>query len=445
MVWFNSLNQFPDETILPRQYVCDTSKFDALSTGEDSADIDEASEVYLKLSLFSRMIVESGLITREQFVHACRVSSATGLPVGRALVLQKAITEVRLATILDICQRVEEGTLSLEEAFETLNFVLHHFALSHDGDTFHLKARNGKRFEELLVNSKLVSKTDLLTAIEISLVRKESLAKTLVALCYLIEPAITIATNLLDKINRGEINFQQGVKCLNQIDWEGEKPTAEGLLERHLVKPDDRSVVLSPGRARSTPQSNSLDCSMEEEVSEATLTTTSQLSFGSGMQMYEKLMEACDRTAVAFLERCDYKQAENVYRRVLALSAPKQGSPCQIRAIANLAELVSKRGAHADAAALMNQIVILLDSSESYDGLQLAFYLSKLSEMYMRAGQYCDAEPPLARALLIREGLLPDGHPGLVANLRAYGALLVILDRNCEAEKLFVQSQTETS
>ncbi len=438
MVLFNS-GEFETKSLLPRANFCPTASFDALPILDDEKDVDEASEVYVKLSLFSRLVVECGLITRKQFVRAGRLSSATGLPLGRALVIQKAILESRLATILDVCQRVSENTLEREEALESLNFVFHHFLSTNNSDDgYQLPRRNGKNLEELLVKSRLLLMTDLLTAIEIGLVRQERLEDTLVALGYVIEPAIRIATNLQEKMHKNEITFDQAVRCLSQIDWQGEEPTAEGLLEVSIAKGPEHEIRLTGGNAKSVSPEDGDNPNQYSD--EGSMTTTSATVLSCGPDVYERLMESCARTAMAFVQRGDLREAENVYRRMLRMTPATPGSEQQIRAISALADLLCRRGADAAAADLVKQIICLLEGVQNYDGLNLAFYLSKLASIYKNVGLYEESEPPLGRALLIRESLLPDGHADVVANLREYGDLLLILNRNCEAEKLFVQS-----
>lgn len=445
MTSFSSVDKFEDSNLQPQLYVCATASFDSLSIYEDDKEVDEASEVYVELSLFSRLIVESGLVTRKQFVHAGRLSSATGLPLGRALVIRKALTECRLATILDVCQRVAENTLDQDEALESLNFVLHHFLPAHcKEDSYHLPMRYGKCLEELLVKSGLLSRSDLLTAIEIGLVRQERLENTLVALGYVIEPALKIAANLQGNINKNEISFLQAVRCLSQIDWAGEKPTAEGLLRLSIVKGAETCVRLTAGGSANTLASRQ-EVDSDDSFDEASLTTTTEMSLGTGSEMYSRLMESCNRTAIAFIQRGDFGQAESVYKRMLAFTPPASGVAQHIQAISDLSDLLTKRGDDHDAAALLKQIISLLEADPCQDGLVLASYLSKLAKVYRKIGLFAESEPPLGHALLILEGLLPDGHADVVANLREYGSLLLILDRKCEAEKLFVQSHHSAS
>lgn len=66
------------------------------------------------------LLSEAGLVTKEQLAKSMGRSQATGLPLGRILVLNGALPDAILTMALEIQVRIRDGMMTREEAIDAL-------------------------------------------------------------------------------------------------------------------------------------------------------------------------------------------------------------------------------------------------------------------------------------------------------------------------------------
>jgi tetratricopeptide (TPR) repeat protein len=106
------------------------------------------------------------------------------------------------------------------------------------------------------------------------------------------------------------------------------------------------------------------------------------------------------------------------------------------RTLADLAEVLRRRG-QPDAALPHLARVLAIHESAARDGVggrDLAAILNNLALLHYRRGAYLDAEPLLARAVLVESQALGPDHPDLAVTLENHAAVLLELERREEAE-----------
>ncbi|MBU6454282.1 MAG: tetratricopeptide repeat protein [Cyanobacteria bacterium REEB67] len=142
-------------------------------------------------SKLGELLVESGLITYEVLARAVEQSYATGLPLGRMLVLQKTITNEVLTTALDLQVRVRDDMLSRAEAIATLRSQAGLAPLA-PGEVAaepvkaplpHQDAprKKGVRLGELMVMASVLTETDVMNALEWGLVNQQTIGQVLIS------------------------------------------------------------------------------------------------------------------------------------------------------------------------------------------------------------------------------------------------------------------------
>jgi tetratricopeptide (TPR) repeat protein len=116
--------------------------------------------------------------------------------------------------------------------------------------------------------------------------------------------------------------------------------------------------------------------------------------------------------------------------------SPGPASPEVAATLADLAEVLRRRG-QPDAALPHLARVLAIHESAARDGVggrDLAAILNNLALLHYRRGAYLDAEPLLARAVLVESQALGPDHPDLAVTLENHAAVLLELERREEAE-----------
>jgi tetratricopeptide (TPR) repeat protein len=192
------------------------------------------------------------------------------------------------------------------------------------------------------------------------------------------------------------------------------------------------------------------------------------------------VLTSLNNLAVLYQELSRYADAEALYKRTLALNAPR---PDHVAGgLNNLAELYRLQGRYAEAeplykrslaimektfgpdhpsvATTLNNIALLYDDQGRYTDAErlykrsLQIYtkffgpdhpetvksLSNLAEVYSRQGRYADAESLYKRSLEIREKAFGPSHPSVAISLNNLADLYQDQGRYSEAEPLLKQS-----
>lgn len=169
------------------------------------------------------LLVESGFLTDEQIEKAHERAMASGVTLGRILVLSNDIEEKTLAQTLEVLIHLRDNAMFTEgDALEVLGMMKAEAdGKSKEADKSQLKSffsRKGRpmRVGEFLVRSGLVSETDVMNAVEEGLLTRRKVGQVLVSNAYLTVDALEMALNLLDDVRSGEMDASEAAKNLRE-------------------------------------------------------------------------------------------------------------------------------------------------------------------------------------------------------------------------------------
>lgn len=181
------------------------------------------------------LLIESGFLNDEDIDAAEKRASATGLPLGRMLVLSDKIDEKLLEQVLETMIHLRDNAMFTEgDALEVLGML----KSAKDGSinevdqaqlkSFFSKKGRQMRIGELLVRSGLVTDTDVMNAVEDGLATRRKIGQVLVANSYTTTDAVDMAISLLDGIHSGEVDVADAAKNLREAH---SYPEADGEVE----------------------------------------------------------------------------------------------------------------------------------------------------------------------------------------------------------------------
>jgi Tetratricopeptide repeat len=175
------------------------------------------------------LLLSAHLIDREQFGKSMQRSLATGLPLGRILVLNGALSETLLNTALEIQVRIRDGMLTREEAIEALRGQAGEVDSEEaQRQTVKLQTvmaaaprKKGIRLGELMVLAGLLNETDVMSALELGLVNEQPIGQVLVFQGFLTEELLNIALELQRKVDMDELQPVEAGQALAKISATG--------------------------------------------------------------------------------------------------------------------------------------------------------------------------------------------------------------------------------
>jgi tetratricopeptide (TPR) repeat protein len=235
----------------------------ACKTGMNFVDVfrdqDGAKNSGAVSNKLGELLLEANLIDREQFGKSMQRSLATGLPLGRILVLNGALSETVLNTALEIQVRLRDGMLSREEALEALRGQIGDMDQEEtQRQTLTLQTvlsnpprKRGIRLGELMVLAGLLNETDVMNALELGLVNEQPIGEVMVNQGFLTNEMLDYALELQKKVDSGDLQPTEAGQVLAKISANG-IPLEEAIAE--FIAPQepayetltfDRMLVLS--------------------------------------------------------------------------------------------------------------------------------------------------------------------------------------------------------
>ena len=129
------------------------------------------------------LLVEAGYVSREQLQQALDKNTSTGLPFGRLLVLSGALTEGLLTGALNAQILIRDRKISKSQAVEALKEAKQRQvsveAQLKEKGFYDLPSRGSPRIGELLLFCGVINQSDLVSALEMGLMKKVPVGQVL--------------------------------------------------------------------------------------------------------------------------------------------------------------------------------------------------------------------------------------------------------------------------
>ncbi len=179
------------------------------------------SEYYQVTNWLGQLLYKAGAVSENGIQAAVEASYASGLPLGRVLVLRKVIPESVAYAALTCQVLVRERKITQEQAVDALRTALCtrksiEEALELEGYQQE-KQRKSVRLGELLIVAGLVSEIDLLSAVEKGMLDNKPIGQVLLHLKLIDEPTLDRALSLQGMINSQALTPFEAANVLQDL------------------------------------------------------------------------------------------------------------------------------------------------------------------------------------------------------------------------------------
>lgn len=175
-----------------------------------------------------QLLLEANLISSEQLSVAVQKSMAIGLPVGRILILNNVITDAILSVALEVLIKMRDGSIGYEEGATYLADMLRESPDTHLGidsleeaSLFNKQivhsTRKSMHLGELFVLANILSETDVMNALEFSLVTDRPLGEAFLEHGFITVEIMDAAMKLQSLVESDTLDNQRAAQCLNLI------------------------------------------------------------------------------------------------------------------------------------------------------------------------------------------------------------------------------------
>lgn len=172
-----------------------------------------------------KLLIDAGTVNEKQLQVALAACNSSGLPLGRVLVLQSAISEFVAYAALTAQTLLRDNKIARDQAVGALRLTAMHGDSIEDylefGGLRKIRPDHVLRLGELLVLSDLVSELDLLSAVETGLMEAQPIGHVLIAANDISQEVIDAALTLQDMIRESKIDPFQAVEVLKQVAQTG--------------------------------------------------------------------------------------------------------------------------------------------------------------------------------------------------------------------------------
>ncbi|MBN8661954.1 MAG: hypothetical protein J0M35_16420, partial [Candidatus Obscuribacter phosphatis] len=194
---------------------------------EEQAIADQAET---KTNRLGELLMDANIINKGQFGQAMGRSLATGLPLGRILVLNNSIPDSLLRLALELQVRVRDGMIERDEAIDSLRAEAIKAAVeapsegeSGDDSFDGLKPVSKKkvRIGELLVKSGFLNETDVISCLELGLSSDRQIGEVMVEQGYISFEMLNVALAVQQCIEEGRYNLQEAAEAIKLMQANG--------------------------------------------------------------------------------------------------------------------------------------------------------------------------------------------------------------------------------
>jgi tetratricopeptide (TPR) repeat protein len=189
------------------------------------------------------LLIDLGLINKQDLQQAKRISKDTGLPIGRVLIMSGWIEEQHLQIVLDAQVHLREGRLSTEKAKAAIDRAFkENISFESAASDMGLSLDNKTRLGELLVSANLVTEDQLKAGLETSASSFLPIGRTLVLSGVLTEELLTTAINAQKLLRSQKITRKQAIEGIKAAKQRAPEAAPQGR-QRHFYKLPARNSV----------------------------------------------------------------------------------------------------------------------------------------------------------------------------------------------------------
>lgn len=452
------------------------------------------------IDYLSELLFESGLVTGEQLNAAITQSQMTGLPLGRVLVHSGNLTESLHAALLNAHNMLQSGTVTMEEAVNSLKSVKKRAPDSKlvEKDFYSLLAGESSLLGELLVQAHCLSRDQLVQALQIGVREGKPLGEVLVAVRILSPGFVQKALEVQQMVLNKALTRANAVKLLGWLERE-QISIAEGR-ERLGLNPESDSPITFVEFAKllglisdahlqqafNTALKHSdvmLQILLLAEVSESAalkaaaacnvLVERKQLGLEHACVLYDYARKnklsieqaminlnwyqggsstECASESLADFESLRSKaeqllqdnalaNAEKAWLQVLSVAERfGQEHPNFVRSMEKLADLYCRTGDLDKAEVLYTRVVVAKTRALPPNSLHNAATINNLAKVYYFMGRYHEAELFAMQFLEIYRANFPHDHPNMACALQNLATLYHMQDKYDQAEPYYSES-----
>lgn len=201
----------------------------AVKTGANFAELvkeDTASEALAasQTNRLGEMLLDAQVVNKSQLAQALGRSQATGLPLGRILVLNNSVPEQLLRLALEIQVRVRDGMMDREEALDLMKQeVIKVAAQGVPSNSFTSLAalepcqRKKIRLGELLIKGNFISDVDVYSCLELGLSSQRPIGEIMVDQGYISTEMLAVALAVQEMVEDTTYTEEQAGAALRQM------------------------------------------------------------------------------------------------------------------------------------------------------------------------------------------------------------------------------------
>ncbi|MBK7840855.1 MAG: hypothetical protein IPJ49_24900 [Candidatus Obscuribacter sp.] len=222
----------------------------AVKTGANFAELvkeDTASEALAasQTNRLGEMLLDAQVVNKSQLAQALGRSQATGLPLGRILVLNNSVPEQLLRLALEIQVRVRDGMMDREEALDLMKQeVVKVAAQGVPSNSFTSLAalepcqRKKIRLGELLIKGNCISDVDVYSCLELGLSSHRPIGEIMVDQGYISTEMLAVALAVQEMVEDTTYTEEQAGAALRQMAETGRILAAvQERIDGTYVKP----------------------------------------------------------------------------------------------------------------------------------------------------------------------------------------------------------------
>lgn len=183
------------------------------------ADVEQQSGT---LGELGELLVQAGLIDRSVLEQALYQSHENNLPLGRCLVLNRAISSNLLQSALTAQVLMRDGKISEDQAFNSLkNSARKQQSLEQslvDAGAYRQPSKESVKLGDLLSQAGLVTEGDKISAIEIGLNENQKIGEVLVQTGMIAPGVVDESLRLQEMVSSGDLSGLQAADILRQAN-----------------------------------------------------------------------------------------------------------------------------------------------------------------------------------------------------------------------------------